>query len=59
MIIEKGSVDEESSLTPDEVDDRIESWHKILESDQDIPLHEYLGWSWEEMKIWVERGVIP
>lgn len=48
-------------LTPDEVEAKIEAWHYTAVDDghKDIPLHEYLGWTWEEMKSWVEEGVIP
>lgn len=43
-------------MTPEEVDDRINDWH---ESDSDLRLHEYLGWTWEEYCVWVETDVIP
>jgi hypothetical protein len=36
----------------DEIDDFIEQWH---ESDSEKELHEYLGMTWEEYALWVER----
>lgn len=47
-------------LTPDEVDARIETWHNAVDGgNKNTSLHEYLGWTWEEMKRWVEKGIIP
>jgi hypothetical protein len=36
---------------PDEVDYYIDQWHTGY---SDLPLHTYLGMSWEEYKTWVE-----
>ncbi|WP_018620102.1 hypothetical protein [Spirosoma luteum] len=36
---------------PDEIDDYIDQWH---DGDFEIPLHAYLGMSWDEYAIWIE-----
>lgn len=36
--------------------DKIDAWH---ESNSNLQLHEYLGWTREEYKAYVERGTIP
>lgn len=38
------------------INDKIDEWHKGNSNKQ---LHEYLGWSWEEYKLFVEKSVIP
>lgn len=30
----------------------VESWH---ESDEAMPLHDYLGFSWDDYRLWVEQ----
>ena len=35
------------------LEDRIDQWH---ESDSDLPLHEFLGWTHDEYKAWLEDG---
>ncbi len=42
-------------ISPDDdsaVDDAIDAWH---EGDGKVPLHEYLGWTREEYRAWVEQ----
>lgn len=34
----------------DSIDDKIDEWHN---SDSELPLHEYLGWSEEQYHKWV------
>ncbi|MBM3333393.1 Lar family restriction alleviation protein [Candidatus Sumerlaeota bacterium] len=36
------------------VEAAIEAWHG-----RDLPLHEWLGWSWDEYAVWVANGTIP
>jgi len=46
------------ATTEEEILDRTDKWHdKFL--DRKISLHEYLGWTWEEYKGYLERGEIP
>jgi hypothetical protein len=41
----------------EEIDDYIHEWH---ESKPSIPLHDYLGMTWEEYSIWVgDEEVLP
>lgn len=35
-----------------DIDDWVDAWH---ESGEDIDLHEFLGMSWDEYSLWVER----
>ncbi len=35
----------------DEIDDYIDEWH---DSDSDVPLHTFLGMSWEEYAVWMK-----
>lgn len=37
-------------MTESEIDDRIEEWHA---SDSDVPLHVFLGMTWEEYSLFV------
>lgn len=39
----------------DDIDDFVDEWHK---SDSKEPLHEYLGLSFEEYKIWIQNHYI-
>ncbi len=41
-------------MTEKELLDKIDEWH---ESDSKLPLHEYLGWTREQYKEWLEEGV--
>lgn len=41
----------------DELDAAIDAWHEDLTVD--IPLHEWLGWSWDEYTRWVEHSEVP
>lgn len=43
--------------TEEEIDDLIDYWHTV--DDGEAPLHEFLGWTWEEYKLWVETGTQP
>lgn len=45
-------------LTPEELDARITAWHDAPSDSYiaQMELHEYLGWSWEQYKHWVETG---
>jgi hypothetical protein len=45
------------AVTPEEVDDLVELWHEGAGGD--LPLHEFLGMSWDEYKTFVQEGVIP
>lgn len=47
-------------LTQDEINAKIGLWHEAPSDSHiaDMPLHEYLGWSWEQYKRWVETGEI-
>lgn len=38
------------------VENRIDEWHA---GTYDGPLHEFLGWSWEEYKLYVTDNVLP
>ena len=42
--------------TPDNVDDRVDAWH---DGASDLPLHEYLGWTWAQYQGWVQSNVFP
>ena len=35
----------------DEIDDYIDKWH---DGDSELPLHTYLGMSWDEYTLWIE-----
>jgi hypothetical protein len=39
------------SQSEEEIDKKIEEWHK---SDSDLPLNEYLGWTEEQYKKWLD-----
>lgn len=41
---------------PQEIDDAIERWHEG--SGMDVPLHEYLGWTWDEYRAWLQDSCI-
>ena len=43
--------------TPDNIDDRVGAWH--AGGGEDVALHVYLGWTWEQYKDWGERGKFP
>lgn len=47
-------------LTVEELEDKISTWHDAPSDSHlaSVPLHEYLGWSWEQYKHWVETGEI-
>lgn len=38
------------------IDALIEAWHT---GDSDIPLHEYLGLTWQEYLDWLKTGKLP
>ena len=38
------------------IDDKIELWHT---GTGDMPLHEYLGMTWDEYSEWVHTSIIP
>ncbi|MGY1946670.1 hypothetical protein [Nocardia asiatica] len=40
-------------MTDDEIDDLIDAWHNG--AGYGMPLYEYLGWTWNEYKAWVEN----
>ncbi len=40
-----------------EVDKKVAEWHDS--SGLDMPLYEYLGWTWEQYKHWVETSKLP
>jgi hypothetical protein len=48
------------AITESDIDNRIEEWHNIdveLWAAMGAPeLHEYLGWTWEEYKEWMQRA---
>lgn len=44
-------------MTDEEVMDLIDKWHD--EGHTSMSLHEYLGWTWEQYKRYVEKGEIP
>jgi len=47
----------EGNALLDEVDDYVDLWHTI---EQNIPLHEFLGLSWDEYAAWVGNpSVLP
>ncbi|MEU6228328.1 hypothetical protein [Streptomyces sp. NPDC047042] len=35
-----------------DIDSYVDSWH---ESDSDLELHDYLGLTWDEYRLWVEK----
>lgn len=39
--------------------DKIEEWHTSFEIKDEVPLHQHLGWTWEQYKKWVEDGTLP
>lgn len=41
------------------VDAIVERWHGGASRGDGMHLHEYLGWTWEEYRGWVERGELP
>lgn len=51
------AADRWQALTPDELDTKIEAWHNG--DGEGKHLHEYLGWTFEEYKCWVEIGRMP
>jgi hypothetical protein len=42
---------------PDDIHHHIAVWHDGL--DDGVPLHEFLGMSWDEYRAWAERGELP
>lgn len=40
-----------------EVENAIDAWHDG--AGPGLELHEYLGWTWDEYKLWVESGEVP
>jgi hypothetical protein len=40
------------------IDDAVEAWH-VSGPDETRELHEYLGWTWDEYRAYVERNVYP
>lgn len=40
-------------MTDEEINDRVDYWHDNPELN--VPLHEYLGMTWNEYKAWVEQ----
>lgn len=42
----------EGSVPWTEIDDWVDRWH---ESDEDRELHEFLGMSWDEFRLWAEQ----
>lgn len=42
--------------TPVDIDDYIEKWHT---SDTGLSLHEFLGMTWDEYKVWIEKNELP
>jgi hypothetical protein len=43
--------------TPENIDDRIDAWHDG--GGRNLELHEYLGWTREQYKAWLERSEYP
>lgn len=41
----------------DKVDDLIHRWH--TEYDGKLDLHEYMGLTWEDYKVWLADGTFP
>jgi hypothetical protein len=55
----RGAGEEAMVLSRDAVImDRIDEWHHTPENG-DVALHEWLGWSWDEYKRWVEASELP
>lgn len=44
------------SMDHDAITLMIDAWH---ESDSDKELHEYLGWTWDEYRHYVENNALP
>jgi hypothetical protein len=42
----------EGSALWTDIDDFVDEWH---ESGPEVPLHEYLGFSWDDYRLWVEQ----
>jgi hypothetical protein len=42
--------------TKENIDDLIDEWHK---SDNDVPIWEYLGLTFDEYRYWVEKDELP
>ncbi len=49
------------TLTEEELHNRIATWHEAPSDSYaaQMELHEYLGWSWEQYKHWVETDEMP
>ncbi len=50
--------------TQEEIDDAIDEWHELYGEDDDyvnqnIDLFDYLGWTHEQYKVWLETDKIP
>jgi hypothetical protein len=43
----------------DRIEDFICRWHDAQPGELDGPLHEELGWTWQEYCAYVERNVLP
>lgn len=43
-------VDKQGRVHHHDIDDLVDEWHK---GDSDLPLHEYLGMTWDEYQAWV------
>lgn len=41
----------------DEIDQKVAKWHAGAGDGHE--LHEYLGWSWAEYKVYREKGAVP
>jgi hypothetical protein len=48
----------ESVSREERVDDAVDRWHRAP-GELDVPLHEYLGWTWDEYAEWVASSVLP
>lgn len=44
------------NVTNENIHDFIEKWH---ESDSEVPLHEYLGLTWDEYSYFVKTDELP
>ena len=41
------------------IEDFIARWHDAPPGELDGPLHEEMGWTWEEYAAWTQSGVLP
>jgi len=46
-------------MNDEEILDKIDAWHLNEPGTENLELHEYLGWTWEQYSHWVATNEIP